>query len=146
MNAAKSLDELRVADAMHPGVLTCPLETSLRDVARMMTAYRIHAVVTLGDPEEEGLEGNLWGIVSDLDLVGAAVAGDFEDRTAGGTAASPVVMVAPEDSLGHAATLMTEHEVAHVVVVDPRSGRPVGVVSTLDVARALAPAADRQHA
>jgi len=32
---------------------------------------------------------------------------------------------------------MTEHAVAHLLVVD-ESGRPVGVLSTLDVARVLA--------
>jgi CBS domain-containing protein len=33
---------------------------------------------------------------------------------------------------------MVEHEVSHLIVVEPRSARPVGVLSTLDIARALA--------
>jgi CBS domain-containing protein len=33
--------------------------------------------------------------------------------------------------------LMAEHEVTHVIVVERHSGRPIGVLSTLDVARAL---------
>jgi CBS domain-containing protein len=33
---------------------------------------------------------------------------------------------------------MVEHEVSHVVVVERHSLRPIGVVSTLDVAKALA--------
>ena len=33
---------------------------------------------------------------------------------------------------------MAQHDTAHVVIVDERSGDPVGVVSTLDVALALA--------
>jgi CBS domain-containing protein len=33
--------------------------------------------------------------------------------------------------------LMMEHEVAHVIVIERHSGRPLGVLSTLDVARAL---------
>jgi CBS domain-containing protein len=33
---------------------------------------------------------------------------------------------------------MVEHEVRHALVVDPRSGRPVGVLSTLDLAGVLA--------
>ena len=40
--------------------------------------------------------------------------------------------------LAAAAEAMVEHDVSHLVVVEGRSGRPVGVVSTLDVARALA--------
>jgi CBS domain-containing protein len=35
---------------------------------------------------------------------------------------------------------MGEHDVAHLVVVDDRA-EPIGVISTLDVARALAGAA-----
>ena len=34
--------------------------------------------------------------------------------------------------------LAPQHETAHVVIVDERSGDPLGVVSTLDVALALA--------
>jgi CBS domain-containing protein len=33
---------------------------------------------------------------------------------------------------------MTESGVSHLAVVDPRTRRPVGVVSTLDIARAVA--------
>jgi len=33
---------------------------------------------------------------------------------------------------------MVEHEVSHVIAIERHSGRPIGVVSTLDVARALA--------
>jgi CBS domain-containing protein len=79
----------------------------------------------------------LWGVVSDLDLVKAANAGEIGDRTAGGTAITPVVMVERDDTLAHAAQLMSEHEITHLVVVDPRTERPVGVLSTLDLAGAL---------
>jgi CBS domain-containing protein len=33
---------------------------------------------------------------------------------------------------------MAEHDTAHVVVVSPSTGRPVGMISTLDIARAVA--------
>lgn len=136
---SRALSQILVAEAMHPGVLTCPVETPLRDVARMMATYRIHSVVVFGGGEEEAdLEGRLWGVVSDLDLVEAAAVDELEDRTAGTTAVTPVVMVGPKDTLLQAAVLMREHEIAHLVVVDPQSARPVGVLSTLDVARMLA--------
>jgi CBS domain-containing protein len=32
---------------------------------------------------------------------------------------------------------MSEHECSHLIVTDSDSGRPLGVVSSLDVARAL---------
>ena len=134
----QALVTTRVAEAMHPGTITCPPETPLADVARMMAAYSIHCVVVLADVDEADFEGRLWGVVSDLDLVEAAATADLEERTAGGTAASPLVTVPPDESLERAAQLMAENETAHLVVVDPASDRPVGVLSTLDVARVLA--------
>jgi CBS domain-containing protein len=130
-----SLDQLMVADAMHPGVVTCPLETPLRDVAWMMGVYRIHAVVVYGEPGEDGPE--LWGVVSDLDLIEAAAAGNFEEQTAAKIAATPLLLVEPADTLTRAAQIMAENEVAHLIVVDRSSGRPIGMLSTLDVARRL---------
>jgi CBS domain-containing protein len=139
MNIATStptpLDTIAVREAMHPGVLTCPPDAPLRTVAQIMARYRIHCVVVWGDLDELGLDGNVWGVVSDLDLVGAA--DDLDGRTAASAAATEIVTVAPAASLAEAARLLTEHAVTHLVVVDPRSDRPVGVLSTLDVARAL---------
>jgi CBS domain-containing protein len=134
----RDLAELRVAEAMHPGVVTCPLETSLHDVARMMALYRIHAVVASGEDTDEVEGAGLWGVVSDLDLVRAAVPGRLEDLSARGTAVTPAVTIGPEDTLQHAAQRMSEHDVTHLIVVDPDANTPVGVLSTLDLARALA--------
>lgn len=133
-----SLEQLHVADAMHPGVLTCTRETPLRDVAHMMATYRIHAVIAFGGESDDVSGPELWGVVSDLDLVQAAASGQIEDRTAGGTAVTPVVTISAEDTLTRAAQLMSEHEITHLVVVDEGSRRPTGVLSTLDVARTLA--------
>ncbi len=134
----RGLAEIEVSEAMHPGVLTCPLETSLRDVARMMSVYRIHAVVAYGEDTDDVDAPGLWGVVTDLDLVQATVAGELEDHTAGGTAVTPALTIAADDTLQHAAQLMSEHEVTHLIVIAHSSKRPVGVLSTLDIARALA--------
>ena len=133
-----SLEQLRVIDAMHPGVISCPLETPLRTVARMMATYRVHAIVVVAH-EDEVLPGDgLWGVVSDLDLVRASQAPDFDEQTAGALAATPALTVATVDPLARAVQLMVEHEVSHLIVVERRSKKPIGVLSTLDVARALA--------
>ena len=132
------LGSIEVAQAMHRGVLTCPLETSLRTVARMMALYRVHAIVAYGEDTDETDGPGLWGVVSDLDLVQAASAGELEDHTAAGTAITPLLVIGPDDSLQRAAQLMSEHEATHVVVVDRETTRPVGMLSTLDIAQALA--------
>jgi CBS domain-containing protein len=135
--------QLTVGAAMHPGVITCPLDTPLRQVAQTMAEQRVHCVVAHDDRNGDGV-GSLWGVVSDLDLVAVASARDIDVRTAGGMAATPVVLVAPDDTVEHAAQLMTENAVTHLVVVEPEEGRPVGVLSTLDVARALSSTEGRQ--
>lgn len=131
-NPTLDLAQVTVGAVMHPGVITCSLDTPLREVAETMAAERVHSIVAC-DAEDA-----LWGIVSDLDLVAVASARDIDIRTAGGMAATPVVLVTPDDSVEHAAQLMTENAISHLVVVEPGGGRPVGVLSTLDVARAVA--------
>jgi CBS domain-containing protein len=53
-------------------------------------------------------------------------------------AATPVVTVAPEETLVRAAQLMRENATAHLLVVESDTRTPIGVLSTLDIARALA--------
>lgn len=132
---APRLDHVRVSDAMHAGVVTCAADTLLRDVARMMVQHRIHCVAV---PDIEGKGLAVWGIVSDLDLVGAAAAGGLDGRMARDIAASEALAISEDDVLDRAVQLMSEHQVAHLVVVGAASGRPVGVLSTLDVAGLLA--------
>jgi CBS domain-containing protein len=68
---------------MHRGVLTCPRDASLTKVADLMTSHRIHCVV-VADENPAGL----WGVLSDLDLVAAALVRELEEQTAGGSAAT----------------------------------------------------------
>jgi CBS domain-containing protein len=127
-------EQATVAEAMHPGVITCPHGAPLRAVARMMAAYKVHCVVVF-DEREESDSGQLWGIVSDLDLAAGLSEGAIDERAAGEIAASPIVTVSATETLARAAQLMAEHGSAHLVVVDTGSGLPAGVLSTLDLAR-----------
>lgn len=126
-------DELRAGDVMHPGVIFCAPESPLRYAAGLMARHHVHAIVVLGEDEE----GGLWGVVSDADLVGAIARQDLSSYTAGGVARTPIVTIARDEPVANAAVLMTEHGVTHLLVVD-QGDRPIGVVSTLDLARAAA--------
>ncbi len=116
---------------MHTGILGCEADAPLGEVAGMMASHRVHAV-TVNSAET----GRPVGVISDLDVVSAAVNG--EDSPAARIAATEPLAVSADDSLLHAAQMMTEHEVAHLVVLDRASGYPVGVVSTLDIAAVYA--------
>ena len=122
------LDELTVADAMHHGIVSCPPAAGLREVAELLARNRIHCVVVTDDG------GTVWGIVSDVDLVRGL--GSRVPLTAGNLAALEGIAVAPEDELHRAAQLMGEHDVSHLIV--RAGGAPVGILSSLDVARAAA--------
>jgi CBS domain-containing protein len=91
--------------------------------------------VVWGDEEDDSV--GLWGVVSDLDLVVAVARGDVPAGDAVGAAHAPVVSVREDLRLREAAELMAPCRTAHLVVQDDRL-RPVGVLSSPDLARALA--------
>jgi CBS domain-containing protein len=115
---------------MRMGVVSCPPDTPIREVARIMATYRIHCVVVA-----EVAEGAPIAVIADVDV--AAAAGS-RDAVAGTLARTEPVTVRPDDPLQQAARLMAEHEVSHLVVVQPHSRHPVGILSALDIAGALA--------
>jgi CBS domain-containing protein len=140
ITAAPQLDPVHfetahVSDAMTTGLISCSPETPLRAVAGLMTRNRVHAVYVFDYGSEDDETTQLWGLVSDLDV--AAAAQKVDERTAGDSAVTPLVTVNTDDQLGRAAQLMAEKSVSHLAVLDPVTRRPVGVLSTLDVARII---------
>jgi CBS domain-containing protein len=129
---APALESATVVDAMRLGVIACDPDTSLREVARIMATYRVHSVVIT---EVEG--GQAWGMVTDLDVV-AAAGQDLDKVTARDIQRGELVTIAADEPLARAAKQLASRGVAHLVVVQPHSGQPVGVLSTLDVAGVLA--------
>lgn len=131
-----SRGRMTVADAMTSRVIHCAPETPLRNVARLMAENNVHAVYVFDYGTEDDETVQMWGLVSDLDLIAAMPV--IDERTAGNSAVTPLVTVSANERLDRAAQLMVESANAHLGVIDPRTGRPVGVLSTLDIARALA--------
>ena len=134
-------DIATVGDAMSRGVISVPPETPLRVVARMMATFRVHAIFVFEHTDEDDEAPRLWAVVSDLDLVAAAQR-DLDHQTAGATAVTPLVTVATNRPMAEAAGLMARHGIAHLAVTDPATRRPIGVISTLDIAQAVAAGLD----
>ncbi|HET9115745.1 MAG TPA: CBS domain-containing protein [Gaiellaceae bacterium] len=133
-----------VGDAMSKGVISCTPETPLRVVARMMATFGVHAIFVFEHQDEDDEAAQLWAVVSDLDLV-AATQAELDHITAGATAVTPFVTVAADRPLVDAAALMAQHGIAHLAVTDPKTRRPIGVVSTLDIARSVASGHDARE-
>jgi CBS domain-containing protein len=131
-----SLETATVSDAMRVGVMSCEPDAPAAAVARMMGTHHIHAVIVEGihrDPVHG--EQLRWGVVCDTDLMRAARDG-IEGLTAGEIAATEPVTVEPSLALTEAMRLMDERDSTHLIVAD--RGRPIGMLSTLDVAGVLA--------
>ncbi len=129
------LDNRRVSDVMHPGVMTCHSGSSLYDVARAMVAHGVHAVAVWGDEGEDSV--GFRGMISDLDLLAAVMRGESlasSALTAVRTTPHTVHAGAP---LSEGARLMVDEGATHVIVVADDRDRIVGLLSALDVARAL---------
>jgi CBS domain-containing protein len=118
-----------VDDFAHVGILSCPAEAPLEEVAWLMADNRVHALVIESDDQNPP-------VISDSDLVAAAGSGQFDELRARDVAGTEAVSVSRSDTLERATQLLAEHAVTHLVVRDD-GWRPVGILSTLDVARAI---------
>ena len=129
-----SFAHARVADAMRPRILACHPGDALRDIARLMATEHVHAVVVLRDQVEASgsVAEKAWAMVTDLELLRHA--DRVDDLPAGDAATIDLVTARPDERLADAAERMIERGVTHAVVVAPADARPVGMLSTLDIA------------
>jgi CBS domain-containing protein len=132
-----TLEHASVSDAMHPGVIACDPEATATELARVMSGQQVHCLVVMGVARGRAGESLVWGMITDLDLIGAGLSGGAE-QTAQTIARHPTVTVEPSTPLREAAQLMRSQGLSHVLVVDPRGQRPVGILSSLDVAGVMA--------
>jgi CBS domain-containing protein len=130
-------DHATVADAMHPGILSCDADATLTEVARIMSTHHVHCIVVKGTPKDESDESPVWGIISDLDMLRAGIRPDAPD-TAAAIARQPVIRLQTTAPLRDAAELMLTEGTSHIVAVNPGTGHPIGILSTLDIAGVLA--------
>jgi CBS domain-containing protein len=118
---------------MHAGVITCAPDATLRAVAGILAAHRIHAVVVASEDEHAPV-----AVVTDRDVVLAHARGKLDSTTARDAATEPTVTVRADAELTRAAELMAHFGTSHVIVTTTGGGQPVGVLSSLDVAAAVA--------
>ena len=128
-----SFEHARVGDAMRPGVLTCDPATPLITVAQRMASEHVHAIVVVADGD--GRPRHPYRVVTATDVLRAA--DRVDELTAGQAATGAVLETNPDEPLNEAARRMVRQGVTHLLVAEPQTGRPVGVLSTLDVAGIL---------
>jgi CBS domain-containing protein len=127
------LEHARVSDAMRHGILSCRSDASMRDAARTMALHHVHTII-VSDPRGEAPLGS----ISDTELVDVLLDKHAEDRPLAEIAQRELLTISADESLIAAARLMRQHHTAHLIVRDPSTQRPVGMLSTLDLAGVLA--------
>jgi CBS-domain-containing membrane protein len=122
-----------VRDVMHRKVISCRVDTPLKEVARLLDSEGINALVVV----DEG--GDLSGVVSQTDLV-KAFDQQWESMLAEDVMTPDVVTIVADIPVQTAVELMVDNQIHRVVITQgglaPR--RPVGVLSMTDVVREMA--------
>ena len=117
-----------VRDLMHAGLITCPPDTSLGQVAKLLNVHHIHALIV-----EEEAEVPL-GIISDFDLLAAEWLSVDEESlnamlklTARDLMTVPIETVEADTPAQEAAQRMADKQIHRMLVTE--AGKPVGVIS-----------------
>jgi CBS domain-containing protein len=121
-----------VGSVIHSGVVTCPPGATLRKVAGILAANRIHAVV-VASPDEAAP----CAVVTDRDVVFGHARGNLDQLTARDAASEPTITVRADFDLRDASEGMSLHGTTHIVVTAPGDGKPIGILSSLDIANAV---------
>ena len=114
-------------DLMTPNPLTCPATATILDAAKQMRDRNIgDVIVTNGN--------GVCGIVTDRDIVVRAIADGCvpANTTIGDICSRDLVTVSPDADVTEAVSLMREHALRRLPVVE--NGKPVGIVSIGDLA------------
>lgn len=146
---------LKAQDIMTRNVISVAPETRIEDLARLFVEKRVSAMPVITE------EGRLTGVISETDLVEQnkplhvptvislfdwvlylESEKDFQEeveqitaRTVSEICSDEVVFCNPQTPLSEIASLMSDHKVNLVPVVD--DDKVVGVVARLDVVRAM---------
>ena len=126
-----------INDLMHRGLITCAPETSLGQVATMLTQHHVHALVVTEQTDSP------LGIISDFDLLaGEWLSVDEESLntmrrlTARDLMTSPIESVDVNTPVNEVARRMADKEIHRLLVTD--SDKPVGVISISDFVAGIA--------
>jgi CBS domain-containing protein len=145
LDPQKVIAAWRVLDVMSAPIRLCPPDLPLQEAAELMADERIHCLAVVDVPEDPAEDDRLIGLLSALDLV-AALDASSPPASVAELVTTELQSVTADAPLAEAVRQMHESRIPHLVVVAKGSGRPVGLLSTLDILRALAELKDTDEA
>lgn len=126
------LQKTAVREVMHRGVITCTPDTALKEVARIMNATDVHALIVVNERNEA------QGVVSHMDML-RVFGRDLYALKAQDVMTKEVLSIEPDAPLAEAVRMMLEHRVHRLLVArtEGEAKIPLGVISTTDVIDAM---------
>lgn len=141
MNVVRRDGPRFVGDLMSPEPVVVGADAPLTEAARLMDANGFS-----GLPVVDGT-GALVGVISETDLLRARATeylwASWSDLRVRHLMTSPALTIGRDEPLATAARRMDRHRVNRLVVVDAPDGtRPIGILATSDLIRAMSLAAE----
>ena len=129
----------KVAELMTPNPVSIRPEASLREAVELMIKKGFRRLPVVKP------DGRLTGIITSMDIIRLLHAAMREgrlglellDTRVEDVCARPVISVEPDDDVGRAAQLMWEHGIGGLLVVEPRTGKLVGIITERDFFKLL---------
>ena len=120
----------KVREHMTTKIVSASSSDSVQNIAKIMKKKRISAILIIDDDR-------LVGIVTERDFVSKVVADCLDPKTitAKDVMSSDIISGDPEMNIIKAATLMTEHKIKKLPVID--DGHLVGLVTQTDLMKLL---------
>ena len=129
---------LKVKDVMVRGVITVPLNATVKEITKTIVNSHIHAVCVIDE------FGEIAGIVSETDLI-KVFNKDLYKLTAEEIMNDKVVAISGESYVEEAVDIMVKQKIHRVVVVFGEDKvklsipkRPVGILSATDIIKLMA--------
>ena len=118
---------LRARDIMTPNPVSVRPNTTVVEVARLMSKFGIGSVLIIDE------NGKLVGIVTSRDIVNKVVAKGLDPKNtyARDIMSSPVIYASPNTLVKELAELMSKNNIHHVPIVEGQ--RVVGIVAEHDI-------------
>ena len=130
--------EKMIRDVMTRGVVTVSPNTPVKEITERMASQHLSGVAVIG------VQGDMLGFISEMDMVKVLHKPDLKRLTAEDIMSSTLIAVAPDATLGRAARIMDEGHIHRLLILSEKgvgaSQRPVGILCTSDIVREVAKA------
>lgn len=130
----KFLEKTKVSDVMTRGVITVDINTPFKEVIKIMSENRIHAVVVVNN------DGEFMGVISSYDII--KTLNEVENPlslTAEDIMTPKPISIDGDQNLKDAIEVMINKKVHRVLIISKHMGKliPVGILSITDIIKFL---------